>query len=87
MLLILALLAGCSTAEQRALDAARRQGELNAQLFPPYPDDCRKRERSGVRMGERLDVALIRTDQALGRANARISRCAAWYDGISIEGN
>jgi hypothetical protein len=25
-------------------------------------------------------VALIKTDQALGRANARVARCAAWHD-------
>lgn len=79
-------LSGCETAEQRALDAARQKGELLAQEYPPYPFDCRVRERSGVRDKDRLDVALIRTDQALGRANARVARCAGWYDKISEGG-
>ncbi len=54
---------------------------------PNLPDDCRKQERSGVRMGEPLDTALIRTDRALGRANARVKRCADWHDqvGTGIE--
>lgn len=44
------------------------------------PEDCRRRERSGVSEGERLDAALLRTDAALGRANARIARCADWHE-------
>lgn len=78
-------LSGCATARDQALEAAQRQGELNAQRYPPLPEDCRRQERSGVRLGERLDVALIRTDQALGRANARAARCAAWYDDLTAE--
>ncbi|WP_346908564.1 hypothetical protein [uncultured Roseibium sp.] len=46
------------------------------------PDDCRRQERSGVRTGEPLDTALIRTDRALGRANARVRRCADWHDRV-----
>ncbi|WP_298981609.1 hypothetical protein [uncultured Roseibium sp.] len=44
------------------------------------PPDCRKRERSGVREGDPLDLALLKTDQALGNANARVARCAAFHD-------
>lgn len=50
--------------------------------WPQLPDDCRKHERSGVRIGDPLDTALLRTDQALGRANARIRRCAGWHDRV-----
>lgn len=87
-----ALLTACATgdpqarlneaARQRAdtslaVDAARRAARL-----PDQPADCRRTERSGVEPGDRLDVAALKTDQALGRANARIDRCAAWYDDL-----
>ncbi|KZM49889.1 hypothetical protein OA90_13500 [Labrenzia sp. OB1] len=56
-------------------------GEAAAKTAPPdLPSDCRKRERSGVYLGDPLDLALIKTDQALGRANSRIARCADWHD-------
>jgi hypothetical protein len=48
--------------------------------IPDIPADCRKREASGVREGDRLDVALVKSERALGRANVRIDRCAAWHD-------
>ncbi|MES0880495.1 hypothetical protein [Roseibium sp. SCP14] len=75
----------CGTVDERLQVAAATQGETEAtKELPPYPTDCRLRERSGVRIGEPLDVALIRTDQALGRANARARRCGQWYDKIKI---
>ena len=77
----LILLSACATADDRLQDAAVLTGWSEAgKILPDYPEDCRKSERSGVRTGEPLDVALLRTDQALGRANARVRRCAAWYD-------
>jgi len=48
--------------------------------LPTLPADCRKREHSGVTEGMRLDEATLRTDSALSSANARIGRCAHWYD-------
>ena len=79
----LILLTACATVDDRLTAAATREGEVKAtRQLPSYPSDCRKRERSGVHEGEPLDVALIRTDQALGRANARVARCAHWYDDI-----
>jgi hypothetical protein len=83
------LLIGCATVDDQLKDAAGRQGVLAAgRSMPDLPADCRKRERSGVRIGDPLDTALIRTDRALGRANARVTRCAAWYDQVrgAIEG-
>ncbi len=85
MLLLTALfLSGCATVEDRADSAGDRLGKAaaEAQPDPALPHDCRRLERSGVQEGEPLDVALIKTDQALGRANARVRRCAAWHDEI-----
>lgn len=81
MLCSLVLLTACATVDDRLQSAAIQVGHNEAsKTLPDYPNDCRQKERSGVRAGEPLDVALIRTDQALGRANARVQRCAAWYD-------
>lgn len=81
-LLTALFLSACATTEERAASAGARLGAALASNAapPPLPDDCRKRERSGVRAGDPLDVALIKTDQALGRANNRVARCAAWND-------
>ncbi|WP_286202358.1 hypothetical protein [Labrenzia sp. THAF35] len=65
----------------RTAAALSAQVEVTKEL-PGYPEDCRRKEASGVQIGEPLDVALIRTDQALGRANARVMRCGRWYDEI-----
>lgn len=88
--LMAAFLNACQTAEGRLAAAGRTQAEASlveqaleaSRVSPPLPADCRKRERSGVADGDRLDVALVKTDQALGRANARVARCAAWHDGL-----
>lgn len=83
-----ALLTGCATAESRLATAARTQAQADltdealavSRRLPPQPADCRAQERSGVQVGDRLDVALLKTDRALGRANARVVRCAEWHD-------
>lgn len=88
VLLIPVFLTACTTVDKQISDAARASGELEAtKVLPEYPADCRRIERSGVRNNERLDTALIRTDQALGRQNARVRRCADWYDGIREDFN
>ncbi len=79
---------GCATAEKKALDAATKIGENEARKkLPKQPADCRRAEHSGVVEGERQDVALIKTDQALGRQNARLRRCAQWYTTIRNNNN
>ncbi len=79
----LILLSACETVDDRLRAAAEQAGEVKAtKELPDYPEDCRRTERYGVRPGEPLDVALIRTDNALGRANSRIVRCSGWYDQI-----
>lgn len=50
--------------------------------LPELPADCRRREASGVEEGDRLDVALLKAERAIGRGNARVSRCAAWHDDL-----
>lgn len=85
-LLIPVFLSAC--AQTRALQertdaAAAAQGELEAsRILPAYPADCRRTSRSGVQVGDRLDTALLQTDAALTRQNARTRRCAAWYDDL-----
>jgi hypothetical protein len=55
--------------------------ELNqAKQFPEQPPDCKKNEKSGVKLNDRLDAAVIKYDRALSAANARSSRCSEWYD-------
>lgn len=79
----LVFLTACATPEDRLRSAAALSAHVEAtQELPDYPEDCRRKEASGARIGEALDVALIRTDQALGRANARVTRCSRWYDEI-----
>lgn len=53
-----------------------------AERLPELPADCRRAERSGVALGDRLDAAALKADGALGRANARLARCAAWHDAL-----
>jgi hypothetical protein len=50
--------------------------------LPDLPPDCRRKEASGVREGDRLDVALFKAEDALWRANARVTRCAGLYDRV-----
>lgn len=92
MLLISQFLISCATVNPQARidEAARTEAqagqvgdaiEATTQL-PNQPVDCRRSERSGVEDGDRLDVALLKTDRALSRANSRVQRCAAWYDDL-----
>lgn len=64
--------------------AAEAESEAAATL-PDLPADCRRTERTGVQTGDRLDAAVLVSDGALGRANARIVRCAAWHDELRRE--
>lgn len=50
--------------------------------MPQYPADCIKPETAIVRVGNRLDVALVATDAALDRANAKAITCSRWYDKV-----
>lgn len=67
-------------AEQARADLVEEA--LSLPELPELPADCRKRESSGVVEGDRLDVALLKAERAIGRGNARVSRCAAFHDDL-----
>lgn len=60
--------------------AAAEKSVQQARLMPLLPSECRKTWKSGVQLGDRLDVAAKKGDIALGGANKQIAGCAAWYD-------
>ena len=85
----------CTACGQTEWDRVRaagvQRGQIEAQRqLPDLPDDCRVEGRSGVVQGDRLDVAVLKVDQALHQQNARTRRCAAWYDdlqaGVAAQG-
>lgn len=82
MLLIPIFLVACGQTDRERIDAAAQAvGEARAAyVWPKLPSDCRRTSRSGIRQGDRLDVAVMKADQALSRQNARTRRCADWYD-------
>ena len=89
---MMTFLAGCATSDagRRLGDAAQTQAQAGlvgealdaTRDLPPQPQDCSRQERSGVRSGDRLDAALVKTDNALTRANQRVRRCHEWYNGL-----
>lgn len=83
-LLMVIFLTACgpNSREQIAAAAKARAQIEAAQSWPDLPSDCRRVSRSGVQAGDRLDVALLKTDAALSRQNARTRRCADWFDGV-----
>lgn len=87
-------LSACETNKQRIQKAAAQKANAEAvgpaldllkteraqaNNLPMLPIDCKRLERSGVAEGDRLDVALVKTDKALTRANGRVGRCADWH--------
>ena len=70
------------TLAQVAEDAKRALAE--AEKLPEQPSDCRKKESSGVKKGDRLDTAYLKAERALERQNARTGRCASWYDRLRL---
>lgn len=90
-LLTLTFLGGCAASSQTRLNNAARAGAeaglvagaIATGQLPTYPADCRRWQPSGVVEGDRLDAALVKTDQALTQANLRVRRCADWYDGLT----
>jgi len=70
-----------AAAAQKA-EAGLVEQALASDRLPDLPADCRLHEASGVVEGDRLDVALLKAERALGRQNARGRRCAAFYDEV-----
>jgi hypothetical protein len=81
--LSLVFLTACSGTNDRLNAASEAKGQLEAtRALPELPAYCREQTRSGVRHGDRLDTALLRTDAALHAEHRRTSACAEWYDGL-----
>ena len=76
------MLTACGQTDIARIQAAGEAvGKVRAeQVLPDLPEDCRRLSYSGVREGDRLDVAVLKADGALARQNARTARCADWYD-------
>ena len=84
----LIFISGCATDEQVGLDRAAAQvaeaglidraiavADKPAVKISPMPDRCGQREVSGVLQTDRLDIAVVKSDAALGRANTKIGEC------------
>lgn len=92
---MMACLAGCATdkakfataeadkaraAQVEVALASAEKSVQQARQMPLLPSECRRLWRSGIELGDRLDVAAKKSDIALGNANKQIAGCAAWYD-------
>lgn len=80
-------LAACGQTDLERVDAAAQAvGKARAaDLWPDLPADCRRTSRSGIEQGDRLDIAVLKADEALARQNGRTLRCADWYDQQSAD--
>jgi hypothetical protein len=79
------MLNSCASTE-RLKSAAVEQGKIAAGLhLPDLPEDCRNQEaHARVEVGDELRSVLVKERSALNRANARVGRCAAFYDDTQI---
>lgn len=75
--------ASCSTTE-RLNKAATTQGNIQAGVnLPPLVADCRKQEpHYAINEGDEARSVIIGERRALGRANARVTRCASFYNDV-----
>lgn len=90
--LTMLLLTGCANDRFANLVEREREAGLVEQALtaadkpetplPDQPADCPKPETAMIKSGERLDVALVKTDAALDRANAKAKACSDWYASI-----
>lgn len=78
---MLTTLSACNLTD-RLNSAAAEQGKLSADaVLPDLSDDCRNQEpHARVEVGSELRSVLVKERSALNRANARVGRCAAFYD-------
>lgn len=73
-----------AAAEKAKAEAGVVDDALQLQALPDLPSDCRRQEPSGIRAGDRLDTAVVKADAARARANARVVRCAGFYDDVKV---
>jgi hypothetical protein len=91
------LLSGCAGSKFADLTAREREASLIEKAIaaadtprvplPDQPSECPKPEASNVKSGDRLDIAVVKTDAALDRANAKAKACSDWYDSIQSSHN
>lgn len=89
VLLCLAL-AGCASNQAKLEAAAKDKAKAEASVrvvqiakkLPAQPAECGKKEASGAALGDRLDIAWKKAENALSRSNARGARCAGWYQNL-----
>ena len=78
--------AAVASLTDQALSISDQERQIGRQIAE-NPEICSQVQRSGVALGERQDTALLKTDAALGRANAIIRACAlynqVYRDGIA----
>lgn len=81
---MLLTLSSCSATE-RLNKAATAQGTIKASVvLPDYPQDCRVlTPHAALDVGAELRSVLVRERGQLDRANARVGRCADFYDDVA----
>lgn len=85
-------LSGAKIAEETGKQLDRQTVIANNRVkealrLPPYPASCSKTVNSNIKRGDRLDIALDKTDIALSSANNIIRRCANWYNSQRTQRN
>ena len=74
--------ASCADLHKQLHDAGAEQGRAAAGVsLPDLPPDCRVKEpHAALQIGEEARVAIRMERRATDRANARMGRCAGFYD-------
>jgi hypothetical protein len=89
MAVVLAL-SGCASNKQILAEAEKEKAKAEASVrvikvakkLPDQPKECGKEEKSGVVLGDRLDIAWRKAENALTRSNSRGARCNAWLNNL-----
>jgi hypothetical protein len=82
-------LTGCGDSNKAQVERiAEIKGVAQANAaWPDLPTDCRQlmADQALAKAGDRLDGAYLRAMKIVQAQDARIQRCAAWYDGQQSE--
>jgi hypothetical protein len=77
-------LIGCGEARVDQIAETHALAKTAAQ-WPELPDDCRVKLSRAGQIGARLDSEYLRLSGLLKAQDARIERCAGWYDAQRAE--
>jgi hypothetical protein len=74
----------CADLHKQLHDAGAEHGRADAGVnLPDLPSDCRVSEpHAALQVGEEARVAIRMERKATDRANARVGRCAGFYDDL-----